>query len=88
MSYYRYQTRGTCSAVIDFALEEGKVKDVHFTGGCDGNLKVISKLVDGMPAKDVINKCKGICCGMKKTSCGDQLATAIEAALEADKEDK
>lgn len=82
---YRYQTSGTCSVAIDFALEAGKVKDVHFTGGCDGNLKAISKLVDGLPAEEVIHKCKGICCGMKKTSCGDQLASALEAALEKEK---
>ena len=65
-------------------IEEGLLKNVDFTGGCDGNLKVISKLVEGMKAEEVIEKCKGITCGYKDTSCGDQLAKAIKRAIEKD----
>ena len=65
-------------------IEEGLLKNVNFTGGCDGNLKVISKLVEGMKAEEVIEKCKGITCGYKDTSCGDQLAKAIKRAIEKD----
>ena len=78
---YSYTTRGTCSRQIDFDLTDGKVSDVSFLGGCDGNLKAISKLVDGHEAQEVIDILKGNTCGYKPTSCGDQLARALEAAL-------
>jgi len=81
---YKYKTQGTCSVQIDMDIEEGLLKNVNFTGGCDGNLKVISKLVEGMKAEEVIEKCKGITCGYKDTSCGDQLAKAIKRAIEKD----
>lgn len=77
----QYTTQGTCARFINFDLEDGKVKNVQFIGGCNGNLKGIGSLVEGMPAEDVICKLKGTTCGMKSTSCPDQLAKAVEAAL-------
>lgn len=77
----QYATKGTCSRFIDFDLEDGVVKNVSFTGGCNGNLKGIGSLVEGMKAEDAIKKLSGITCGMKTTSCPDQLAKALEAAL-------
>lgn len=78
----RYATKGTCSRFIDFDLEDGIVKNVVFTGGCNGNLKGIGALVEGMEAKEVIKRLSGITCGFKPTSCPDQLAKALEEALE------
>ena len=79
---YQYKTKGTCSQMICFDIEEGKVKNVQFLGGCNGNLKGISALVDGMDVDAVIARVEGITCGMKKTSCPDQLAQALKAAKE------
>ena len=78
---YEYKTKGTCSQRILFEIEDGKVKNVQFIGGCNGNLQGISKLVEGMPADEVIERIKGIHCGMKPTSCPDQLANALSEAL-------
>ena len=79
---YKFKTRGVCAAYIQFDLTEDKrVKDVSFYGGCNGNLKAIGKLVEGMKAEDVIKILKGNTCGFKSTSCADQLATALEEAL-------
>ena len=78
---YEYKTKGTCSQRILFEIEDGKVKNVQFIGGCNGNLQGISKLVEGMEVEEVIHKIKGIRCGMKPTSCPDQLATALSEAL-------
>ena len=80
---YEYKTRGTCSQRILFDVEEGKVKNVQFIGGCNGNLKGIAALVDGMDVDAVIERVQGITCGMKKTSCPDQLAQALLAAKNA-----
>ena len=77
----RYTTKGTCSRFIDFDLEDGIVCNVVFTGGCNGNLKGIGALVEGMDAKEAIKRLTGITCGFKPTSCPDQLAKALEAAL-------
>ncbi len=77
----QYTTKGTCARFINFDLEDGKVKNVQFVGGCNGNLKGIGSLVEGMPAEEVIRKLQGTTCGMKSTSCPDQLAKAVEAAL-------
>lgn len=77
-----FKTRGVCSSQISFDIEEGKVKNVKFYGGCDGNLKGIAQLVEGQDAADVIKKLEGIRCGFKKTSCPDQLATALKAAIQ------
>ena len=75
---YEYKTKGTCSQRIFFELEDGKVKNVQFVGGCNGNLKGIAALVEGMDVQDVINRVEGIRCGMKPTSCPDQLAKALK----------
>lgn len=77
----KYKTQGTCSQYIDFDLEDGIIKNVVFTGGCNGNLKGIGALVEGMEASEAIKKLTGITCGFKSTSCPDQLAKALEAAL-------
>lgn len=79
---HSYKTKGTCSSQITFDLVDGIVKNVQFTGGCNGNLKAISKLVEGMEASRVIELLAGNTCGFKSTSCGDQLACALKAALE------
>ena len=78
---YSYKTKGTCSSKIDFELENGIVQNVKFTGGCNGNLKAIAKLVEGMEAARVVELLRGNTCGFKSTSCGDQLAVALEEAL-------
>ena len=80
---YTYKTKGTCSREITFTVEDGKVKNVQFFGGCNGNLKGIAALVEGMNIDDVIARVEGIHCGMKSTSCPDQLAQALKAAKEA-----
>ena len=77
----RYTTKGTCSRYIDFDLEDGMIKNVVFTGGCNGNLKGVGALVEGMEATEAIKRLAGITCGMKTTSCPDQLAKALTEAL-------
>ena len=77
---YEYKTKGTCSQKIFFDIEDGKVKNVQFLGGCNGNLKGIGALVEGMNVDEVISRLEGTRCGMKSTSCPDQLATALEQA--------
>ena len=79
---YEYKTKGTCSQMIYFDVKDNKLTDVRFMGGCNGNLKGISKLVEGMDIDDVIARVEGVCCGMKKTSCPDQLAQALKAYKE------
>ena len=76
--HYEYTTKGTCSRTIFFDLE---IHNVQFLGGCNGNLKGIGALVEGMKAEDVIDRVAGIQCGMKSTSCPDQLAIALKQAL-------
>ena len=78
--HYRYKTKNVCSSEINFDLEEGKLHNVVFTGGCNGNLKGIAALVEGMDIDDVIARVEGVTCGMKKTSCPDQLAQALKEA--------
>lgn len=78
---YEYKTKGTCSQYIQFEIEDGILKNVQFIGGCNGNLKGIGSLVEGMDAKDVISRLEGTKCGMKQTSCPDQLAKALKEAL-------
>lgn len=75
---YSFKTKGTCSRQINFEVEDGVVKNVEFIGGCNGNLKGIGSLVDGMKVEDVIKKLEGITCGFKPTSCPDQLAKALK----------
>ncbi len=76
-----YKTKGTCSQQIDITVEDGIIVDVKFYGGCNGNLKGISALCKGKKPEEIIPAIKGITCGMKSTSCPDQLARALEAFL-------
>jgi uncharacterized protein (TIGR03905 family) len=78
---YEYKTKGTCSQKILFDVEDGKVKNVKFLGGCNGNLQGISSLVEGMDVDSVIQKLEGIRCGFKPTSCPDQLAKALKESI-------
>lgn len=76
-----YIPSGICPKKITFCLEDDVVKNVTFYSGCHGNLQAISKLIDGLPIQEVVDKLKGIKCGSKGTSCPDQLAIAIENAV-------
>lgn len=76
-----YKTRGTCSQSINYDIVDGKVTNVSFNGGCNGNLKGISALVEGLTPEEVIAKLEGIQCGFKNTSCPDQLAKALKENL-------
>ena len=78
--HYEYKTKGTCSQKILFDLEDGKIHNVEFISGCNGNLQGIGRLVEGMDAREVIDRISGIRCGMKPTSCPDQLAKALSEA--------
>jgi len=80
--HYEYKTQGTCSTLIDFDIEGDVIKNVKFTGGCNGNLKAIGLLVEGMTADEISKKLAGNLCGFKKTSCADQLAKAVLKAKE------
>jgi uncharacterized protein (TIGR03905 family) len=77
-----YKTKGTCSRKITFSLENGKVRSVSFKNGCEGNLKALSILVEGMDGRELIGRLKGIRCGKKGTSCADQLARAVDKFLQ------
>ena len=77
---YTYKPSQVCSTQIKFRLEDGRVHDVRFTGGCNGNLKAIGILVEGMPAEELVAKLLGNSCGGRPTSCADQLARAVQAA--------
>lgn len=82
MKHYTYKTHGTCSVRIDFDIDDNKVYNVSYLGGCNGNLKAISSLVDGLDISLVIKKLEGIKCGVKNTSCADQLAKALKDVKE------
>ena len=79
---FEYKTTGTCSQRIFFEIEDNKVHNVQYLGGCNGNLQGIGRLVEGMGVEEVIKRVEGIHCGMKPTSCPDQLATALKEAME------
>ena len=79
---YSFQTRGVCARVINFEIEDGKIFNVSFLGGCNGNLKAISRLIEGMECEKVISILRGNDCGGRGTSCADQLTIAIEKAME------
>ena len=79
---YKYKTRMVCSTEINFTLDGDKVYNVSFTGGCNGNLKAISKLVDGMTVEEIESKLSGNTCNYKPTSCADQLAKAVRQAYD------
>ena len=84
---YSYKTSGTCSSRIDFEIgEDGILSNVAFTGGCNGNLKAISKLVDGWTAEEIADKLLGNTCGPRSTSCADQLARAVMLAAQKQQE--
>ena len=80
---FTYRTKGVCSQVIKFNIEGNIISNVSFLGGCNGNLKAISKLVEGMKVEDIETKLKGNTCGFKSTSCADQLAIAVRQAYES-----
>lgn len=80
---YTYKTQGTCSKLITLELDGNVVHNVVFTGGCPGNLQAIPKLVEGLTVEEIEARIKGISCGGRPTSCGDQLARACREALEA-----
>ena len=82
---YSYKTTGTCSQVINFNIEGNVITDIEFIGGCNGNLKAVSKLCDGMTVEEIEGKLLGNQCGMRGTSCADQFAKAVGEALEATK---
>lgn len=79
--HYSYRTSGTCSSMIDFDIIDGKIHNIAYTGGCNGNLKAIGRLVEGKDAKEVAGILRGNTCGMKGTSCADQLARAIDGKV-------
>ena len=76
----QYRPKGVCSQSIDFDIEDNKVKNVSFVGGCSGNLQGISRLIEGMDVNEAISRIEGIRCGFKTTSCPDQLAKALKEA--------
>ena len=81
---YLYKTKGTCSSQIEVTLDGDIVKDVKFTGGCNGNLQAISRVVEGMTVEQIEGYFKGISCNGRGTSCSDQLATAVRKAKESE----
>ena len=81
MASYKYRPVGVCSREITFTIEDGKLHNVSFLGGCNGNLKAIGKLVEGADARHIAELLKGNDCAGRGTSCGDQFAHAVEAAL-------
>ena len=83
MMNYTYRTSGTCSVQINFDINDDVITNVSFLGGCNGNLKAISKLVDGMTVEQIEEKLLGNTCGMRPTSCADQLAKAVRTAYNA-----
>jgi uncharacterized protein (TIGR03905 family) len=72
-----FKPENVCSKLIRYKIEDGRLTDLEFTGGCDGNLKALGILLEGMKIEDVVDKLKGITCGRKKTSCADQLCIAL-----------
>lgn len=83
MKHLQYKPTGVCSRLIEYDLDGDKVYNVRFTGGCDGNLKAIGKLIDGMTVGDIESKLAGNTCGARDTSCADQLAKALRIGLES-----
>ena len=82
---YTYKIQGVCAGEIKFDIDGDKISNIVFYGGCNGNLKAISKLVDGMSVDYIESKLKGNTCGFKNTSCADQLAIAVRKAYEEQK---
>jgi len=78
---YEYRTENTCSQLISFDIEGNVITNIEFYGGCNGNLKAVSKLVQGMTVNEIEGRLLGITCGHRPTSCADQLAKAVREAL-------
>jgi len=85
---HEYKTCGTCSSIIKFDLDGDIVHNVEFTGGCNGNLQAIQRLVEGMTVEQIEEKCKGISCGGRPTSCADQMSQAVRTAYNKSAYDK
>ena len=81
MTHHTYATRGTCARTIDFDIEDGKLSNIKFEGGCNSNLKAIGTLLEGADAEETARKLAGNTCGPRPTSCADQLSRAIDEAL-------
>lgn len=77
----RYTPRGVCSRAFQIQVEDGVIRQIRIEGGCDGNLKGLSSLLEGMRAEEAVSRLEGIRCGSKATSCPDQLAQALKTAL-------
>lgn len=82
---YTYTPERVCSREIEFELDGNIVKSIKFTGGCNGNLKAVSKLLEGQTVEYIEQKLRGNICGMKGTSCADQLAIAVRKAYDEQK---
>lgn len=82
MNQFTFRPQGVCSQLIEIETEENIIRDVRFTGGCNGNLQGISALLKGMTVEDAIDRLSGIRCGFKDTSCPDQLSRALKAMQE------
>lgn len=78
---FKYKTHGTCSNTILFEIDDNKVHNVQFIGGCSGNTQGVSRLIEGMDVNEAISRIEGIQCGPRPTSCPDQLACALKKAL-------
>lgn len=85
---YLYKTNGVCCRDIYFEIEDKKIKNVMFTGGCDGNLKAVARLSENLDALNLVNMLRGNKCGTKETSCADQLSKAVSIALKKESEDR
>ena len=79
--HYTYKTKNTCASEIRFDITDGIISNIVFIGGCNGNLKMIAKLLEGAAAESVVSRCEGNTCGFRSTSCADQLAQAVKKAL-------
>ncbi len=83
---HHFKPTGICPKNIEFQIENGRVFHIHFAGGCPGNLKILSKILNGWKVEDIISMCKGNLCGNKNTSCVDQFAQALQMAIEEEKQ--
>ena len=86
MTHHEYHPRSTCSRLISFDLDGDVVRHVRYLGGCEGNLKAVPILVEGMTVEQIESKLRGVICGSRQTSCADQLARAVREAYEREKE--
>lgn len=82
---YKYKTKSVCSSEISFDIEKNVIKNINFVGGCNGNLKALSKVLDGFTVEQIEEKLLGNTCGFRPTSCADQLAKAVRKAYDEQK---